>query len=112
MPRFDKSQLLQYIDQIRGQSNYWMTHSRDRAKEIFTTFAEMVPDFPRVRYIKTIVNTAPEEQIRLELDILREELVAGPPAPPEVMDEEKIEETSAIIDETPKTFPAGRGRRK
>jgi hypothetical protein len=111
MPRFDKAQLLQYIDNICGQSNYWMTHSRDRAKEIFTTFAEMVPDFPRVRYIKTIVDTAPEEQIRAELDILRTELVAGPPAPPEVVEPEQEHEAESFIEETPKPF-VGRGRRK
>ena len=111
MPRFDKAQLLQYIDNIRGQSNYWMTHSRDRAKEIFTTFAEMVPDFPRVRYIKTIVDKAPEEQIRAELDILRTELVAGPPAPPEVVEPEQEHEAESFIEETPKPV-VGRGRRK
>ena len=111
MPRFDKAQLLQYIDNIRGQSNYWMTHSRDRAKEIFTTFAEMVPDFPRVRYIKTIVDNAPEEQIRAELDILRTELVAGPPAPPEVVEPEQEHEAESFIEETPKPF-VRRGRRK
>ena len=111
MPRFDKAQLLQYIDNICGQSNYWMTHSRDRAKEIFTTFAEMVPDFPRVRYIKTIVDKAPEEQIRAELDILRTELVAGPPAPPEVVEPEQEHEAESFIEETPKPF-VGRGRRK
>jgi len=111
MPRFDKAQLLQYIDNIRGQSNYWMTHSRDRAKEIFTTFAEMVPDFPRVRYLKTIVDKAPEEQIRTELDILRTELTANPTTQPEVVEAETEHETESFIEDTPKPL-VGRGRRK
>lgn len=113
MARFDKSQMIQYIDQICKSPNYWMTHSRDRAHELMTTFAEMLPDYPRVRYLKNIIRMAPEEQIRVELDLLREELTASTPDTLSVVSTVEVETPVTVVPDVVEAIPTvGRPRKR